>query len=95
MAVMIWFAKKGVKLHCGVREYVGISDQGLTLVTREGERLTLEADTIVSALPLGRVDGLLKELEERVPEVYAIGDCREPLLIADAIGAGVRIAREV
>jgi thioredoxin reductase len=92
---MLWFRKKGVKLYSGVREIVGISYRGLTLVTREGDRLTLGADTIVSALPLARVDGLLKELEERVPEVYAIGDCKDPLLIADAIGAGVRTAREV
>lgn len=93
--LMLWFRKKGVKLYSGVREIVGISYRGLTLVTREGDRLTLGADTIVSALPLARVDGLLKELEERVPEVYAIGDCKDPLLIADAIGAGVRTAREV
>lgn len=93
--LMLWFRKKGVKLYSGVREIVGISDRGVTLVTREGDRLTLGADTIVSALPLARVDGLLKELEERVPEVYAIGDCKDPLLIADAIGAGVRTAREV
>lgn len=37
----------------------------------------------------------LKSLEGKVPEVYAVGDCREPLLIVDASADGSRTARTV
>ncbi len=91
--LFIWFEKKGVKMITGVKEYVEITDKGLTIISKEGKRQTIEADTIVSALPLTTNTELLKNLEGRIPEVYAIGDCKEPLLIADAIGAGLRTAR--
>jgi thioredoxin reductase len=38
---------------------------------------------------------LFNSLEGKVPEVYAVGDCREPLLIVDAIGTGSRVARGI
>jgi 2,4-dienoyl-CoA reductase (NADPH2) len=90
-----WFEKKGVTLIGGVREYVEITDKGLTIINRDGKTQTLEADSIITALPLTPNNELLEGLKAKVKEVYAIGDCREPLLIADAIGTGVRTAREV
>ena len=93
--LLIWFKKKGVTLISGVKEYVEITDKGLTIITSDGKKQTIEADSIVTALPLTPNDELLDSLKAKVPEVYAIGDCREPLLIADAIGTGLRTAREV
>jgi 2,4-dienoyl-CoA reductase (NADPH2) len=93
--LLTWFKKKGVTLISGVKEYVEITDRGLTVITRDGERQTIEADSIVTALPLTPNNELLNKLKAKVPEVYEIGDCREPLLIADAIGTGLRTAREV
>ncbi len=93
--LMTWFAKKGVRLISGVREYVEITDAGLTIITKDGQRVTLAADTFVSALPLKANDDLAPSLEEKVPEVYRIGDCKQPGLIADAIGTALRTAREV
>jgi 2,4-dienoyl-CoA reductase (NADPH2) len=90
-----WFQKKGVTLISNVKEYVEITDSGLTIITGDGKRQTLDADSIVTALPLTPNDELLNRLKAKVPEVYAIGDCRDPLLIADAIGTGLRTAREV
>jgi len=90
-----WFRKKGVRMISGVREYVEITGKGLTLIDRDGNRQILEADSIATALPLTPNDELLEKLKATVPEVYAIGDCNEPLLIADAIGTGLRTAREV
>jgi 2,4-dienoyl-CoA reductase (NADPH2) len=93
--LLIWFRKKGVTLISGVKEFVEITDKGLTIVTNDGKRQTLEADSIVTALPLTPNNELLNGLKGKVPEVYAVGDCREPLLIADAIGTGLRTAREI
>jgi 2,4-dienoyl-CoA reductase (NADPH2) len=90
----IWFRKKGVTMMGGV-QYVEITDKGLTIITKEGNRQTIEADTIVPAVPLAPNTGLLKSLERKVPETYAIGDCSEPRLIADAIADGSRIARAI
>lgn len=85
-----WFGRKGVKIFTGVR-YEEITDKGLTITTRQEKRLTIEADTIVLALPLRPNTELLKVVERKVPEVYMIGDCREPRLIAEAIADGSRI----
>jgi len=93
--LLIWFKKKGVNLISGVKEYVEVTDRGLTIITGDGQKRTIEADSIVTALPLTPNDELLDGLKKKVPEIYAIGDCREPLLIADAIGTGLRTAREV
>jgi 2,4-dienoyl-CoA reductase (NADPH2) len=93
--LLIWFKKKHVTLINGVKEYVEITDQGLTLITSDGKKQTIEADSIVTALPLTPNDELLEKLKGKVPEVYPIGDCRQPLLIADAIGTGLRTAREI
>ncbi len=90
-----WFRKKGVRMISGVREYVEITSKGLTIIDRDGKKQILEADSIVTALPLTPNNELLDKLKAKVPEVYAIGDCNEPLLIADAIGTGLRTAREI
>ncbi len=90
-----WFRKKGVVMIGGVKEYVEITEKGLTIINKEGQKQTIETDTIIPALPLTPDTALYESLKGRVPEVYAIGDCKEPLLIADAISAGMEVARGV
>jgi len=92
--LMVWFQKKGVTAVTGVKQ-VEIMDEGITITTREGKKSTVEADTVVPALPLLANTTLLKSLEGKVPEVYAVGDCKTPLLIVDAIGTGSRVARGI
>jgi 2,4-dienoyl-CoA reductase (NADPH2) len=93
--LLTWFKKNNVTLISGVKDFVEITEKGLTIIAGDGSKQTLEADSIVTAMPLTPNDELLNALKAKVPEVYAIGDCREPLLIADAIGTGLRTAREV
>jgi 2,4-dienoyl-CoA reductase (NADPH2) len=90
-----WFRKKGVTLIRGVKEYVEITSRGLTIVTSNGEKKTLEADSIVPALPLTPDMALFESLQGKVPEIYAAGDCQEPLLIVDAIGTAHKMARNI
>lgn len=90
-----WFEKKGVEMIGGVKEFVEIGDKGLIFIDREGKKQTIEADTVIPALPLRANTGLADALRGEVPEVYTIGDCREPLLIVDAIGTGLLTARAV
>jgi pyruvate/2-oxoglutarate dehydrogenase complex dihydrolipoamide dehydrogenase (E3) component len=93
--LLLWFKKKGVTIISGVKEYLEITDKGLTIINKGGERQVIEADTVVPALPLMPNMGLIGSLKGKVSEVYAIGDCKEPHLIADAISTGLRTARTV
>jgi 2,4-dienoyl-CoA reductase (NADPH2) len=88
-----WLPKKGATLISGINEYVEITKKGLIIITGEGKRQTIEADTIVTALPLKRNTELYQTLEGKVPEIYDVGDCREPGLIINAIAEGNRIAK--
>jgi 2-enoate reductase len=90
--LMVWFQKKGVVAITGVKE-VEVVAKGVIVTMKDGHKETIEADNVVPAIPLALNTTLLEALKTKVPEVYAVGDCREPLLIADAIGAGSRIAR--
>ena len=92
--LLMWFKKKGVASITGVK-HVEITNKGVTVTTGDGKKQTIQADTIVPALPLTENMGLVEALKGKVPEVYAVGDCREPLLIVDAIGTGSRIAGAV
>ncbi len=90
-----WFRKKAVTLISGVKEYVEITDKGLTIVNQEGEKQTIPADTVIPALPLSPDLKLYESLKGKVSEIYAIGDCIEPLLIADAVSKGMETARNI
>jgi len=48
---------------------------------------------IVLAIGLKPNNELLGALNEKVPEVYSIGDCSEPRKVINAIWEGYRIAR--
>jgi pyruvate/2-oxoglutarate dehydrogenase complex dihydrolipoamide dehydrogenase (E3) component len=89
-----WLDQKGVTMMAEVK-YEEITGKGLVIATKEGERKTLEADTIITALPLLRTADLRKSLEGKGPEVYQIGDCREFGFIHNAIADGSRIARMI
>ena len=92
--LLLWLSEKGVALMTEVK-YEEITEQGLTIKTKEGKREILEADTIVTALPLLPNTDFLKGIEGSVSEVYTIGDCKEPRMIVDSVAEGSRIARTI
>jgi 2,4-dienoyl-CoA reductase (NADPH2) len=89
-----WLTNKGVTTMTGVK-YEEITEKGINVITKEGKRQTIEADTIVPALPLTPDTELLRSLEGKVPELYHIGDGRQPGLILDAIADGWRISQNI
>ena len=89
-----WLAKKGVKMMTEVR-YDEITDKGLSIITKDGKRQILEVDTIIPVLPLAPNTELFESLKGKVPEVYCVGDCREPHARLEAIGGGYWVAREI
>ena len=95
MKLSKWLPKKGAVMISGVKEYAEITDKGLTIITKEGNRQSIEADTIVTALPLEPNTELSKALEGKVPEIYHIGDCNEPRLIIHAVADGYRVTSAI
>jgi 2,4-dienoyl-CoA reductase (NADPH2) len=89
-----WFDKKGVKLINGAKN-IEITDTGVLYIDKDGNNVTLPADTVIPTRPLTANLDLFNKLKDKAPEVYAVGDCKEPKMIVDAIGSGFRIAREI
>jgi 2,4-dienoyl-CoA reductase (NADPH2) len=89
-----WYDKKGGTMITEIKD-MEITDEGLAITTKDGEKQILQADSIIPTSPLKPNVGLLKSLEGKVPEIYAIGDCRDPNMIVDAIAAGWKIANEI
>jgi 2,4-dienoyl-CoA reductase (NADPH2) len=89
-----WLKQKGAVWFNKV-QYERITDKGLDIVTQGGERRTLEADTLIVALPFQPNTDLLEILKGKVPEIYAIGDCREPHLMVQAIADGWEIGSTI
>jgi 2,4-dienoyl-CoA reductase (NADPH2) len=89
-----WLAKKGATILTEVT-YQEINERGLVVKDKEGRTQTLEADTIMVALPLKSDTSLYETLKGKAADVQMIGDCKEPGLIIDAIAAGFTIGRAV
>jgi 2,4-dienoyl-CoA reductase-like NADH-dependent reductase (Old Yellow Enzyme family)/thioredoxin reductase len=62
---------------------------------KDGKKQTLEADSVVLAMGSKPNLGLMRALEGKVPELYAIGDAEKPSKVLKAIHDGYRIAREI
>jgi 2,4-dienoyl-CoA reductase (NADPH2) len=92
--LMDWFHKKGVTMITGVKS-MKTTNKGLDITNREGKKETIEADSIVVTSPLAQNISLSESLKGKVPEVYTIGDCKEPRLIIDAIADGWRVAQRI
>ena len=70
-----WFREKGVVMMPGVKP-VAVTAKGLTVLTKQGYNQTIKADSVVPAIPMRPNTELFESLKGKVPEVYAIGDCR-------------------
>jgi NADPH-dependent 2,4-dienoyl-CoA reductase/sulfur reductase-like enzyme len=92
--LLSWLRKKGVTLITGAK-YEEITDKGLAIVTKEGDKQSIPADTFIPALPLTQNSELLDRLRGLVNDIYAIGDCQNPGFIVDAIADGWRIANSI
>lgn len=92
--LLAWLAAKGAAALTDVA-LNEITDRGLVVTMKDGQKKTLEADTIVIALPPKPNDELVNELKGKVTEVYQVGDCKEPRLIVDAIGDASRVCHAI
>ena len=79
--------EKGVTLLTGVSNEE-VTPKGLVLTTKDGERKTIEANTIVLAVGSIPDKKLYEQVKGKVPEIHLAGDCVEPRTIRDAIADG-------
>jgi 2,4-dienoyl-CoA reductase (NADPH2) len=92
---IIYFLRThGVKILMGVK-YHEITDEGVTITMSNGLRKSLEADSIVLALPLTADTWLADGLKGIVNEVYAVGDCKRPGLIDTNVADANLTARKI
>jgi 2,4-dienoyl-CoA reductase (NADPH2) len=94
MRFLPWLDKKGIVRYTEAR-YEEITEKGLVITTKEGEKKTLEADTIIVTLPFLPNTDVIKTFEGKAPEIYTIGSCGEPGLIVNAIADGARVGHKI
>jgi 2,4-dienoyl-CoA reductase-like NADH-dependent reductase (Old Yellow Enzyme family)/thioredoxin reductase len=79
--------QKGVTCHTNLK-IEEINLDGLIAINQDGKSQTIKADTVVLALGFEARTELYKGLEDKFPELYAIGDCVEARKIGDAVREG-------
>jgi 2,4-dienoyl-CoA reductase (NADPH2) len=92
--VLLYDRSHGVKILMGVK-YGEITDTGMTITTSFGIEKTIEADSIVLALPSAINTALADSLKSIVSEVYTVGDCSKVGVMVDAVEAGNLTARKI
>ena len=68
-----------------------ITDSGVTVATKSGDKLQIEAASIVIAVGDRPNRALEHELKEKVRDLYTAGDCVKPEGIAEAVAAGKKV----
>ena len=58
------------------------------MLNKEGKEEQVNVDRVVLALGATSENGLVKDLEGKVKEIYVIGDCQKPRKIIDAVYEG-------
>jgi 2,4-dienoyl-CoA reductase (NADPH2) len=88
-------AEQDVSLLTAVKEYVEITDKGLSIINAQGKPQTIEANTVVVIGEIQPDDEFYETVRGIVPEVYRVGDCAEYGQIVGAVHGGAQIGCEV
>ena len=78
-----------------VAEYEKITDRGLVIINKKGQRQTIEGDTIVFVADYKPNSELSQALAGLPYEIHLVGDCIKPCGILEAIQDGSRVGRTV
>ncbi|MFH0844403.1 MAG: FAD-dependent oxidoreductase, partial [Pseudomonadota bacterium] len=92
--LLIRLGKKKVAILTGAR-CQEITDRGLVILDKEGQRRELHAQTVVVATGFRPNREHYQTMGGLVPETYFIGDCVEPGRIMDAVADGFRIGLRI
>jgi pyruvate/2-oxoglutarate dehydrogenase complex dihydrolipoamide dehydrogenase (E3) component len=71
-----------------------ITQQGVT-VNRKGATIFIKGDFVVLAVGYTANRPFNENIQEKIPEVYSIGDCVKPRMIKEAIEEGFWIGMKI
>jgi 2,4-dienoyl-CoA reductase (NADPH2) len=93
---LLWMQAKNISAYNGVK-YQEVAPEGIKIVTREGEKKVIEADTVLVVNKYRKNTKLYEALQGKVSELYLIGDAKsdERGYIRGAINDGARIGLAV
>ncbi len=74
---------------------IEITDQGVNLISRDFERKSVEADTVVISVGLKPERKLYDELVGKIPHLYLIGDSREVSSVMGSVWDAYEVARGI
>jgi len=94
MRLIPWLDSKGITCYTEAKGEE-VTNDGLVITTKDGERRVLPADTILVTLPYFPDTTIAKKFEDMVLETYLIGSGAEPGLIVNAIASGAKMGREI
>jgi 2,4-dienoyl-CoA reductase (NADPH2) len=89
-----WFARRGVDTFTGAAG-ITVTAKGVSFRLPDGSYHEIEADTVIPTAPVEPDTTLVEQLQGRVGQVFAVGDCREAGMMVDAVAAGWAVAREI
>jgi NADPH-dependent 2,4-dienoyl-CoA reductase/sulfur reductase-like enzyme len=72
-----------------------ITDEDVIVKTKGGDEILKGIDQVIVATGARSVNELAAGLEGRVPEIYIIGDAKEPRTVFEATQEGVEAARKI
>jgi 2,4-dienoyl-CoA reductase (NADPH2) len=72
-----------------------ITAAGASVIDREWNRETVEADTVVLAAGSAPNNKLAEQLKGKVPQLYKIGDCVKPRKIIDGMSEAAYVSRQI
>ncbi len=93
-ALLDRLTRKGVTLMTGVT-YEAATSAGMIVIDKDGNRQTLNVDTVVLAAGSEPKTELRDQLEGRGPELFLVGDCLAPRGILEAIHEGSQVGRQI
>ena len=75
--------------------FSAITENGMVVEDREGQRRLIHGDSIVIAAGMKSENKLKEKLEGKVPELYSVGDCIKARKIMDAIAEAAHVAHSI
>ncbi len=92
--IMEKLEKHGTTVMTGVK-YQEITAHGINIITLDGTKQSVEADTVVVATGTEPDTGISAAFQGKAPEIYLVGDCNKLSFIKDSISDGHKIASTI
>lgn len=93
-AMLLRFAEENVRIETEIT-CKEVTDEGIVATDKWGREIRIETDTVVFAAGVKPLNSLKNELVGKAPEVYVIGDAKEPRKIWHAISEGFLLGRRI